>query len=74
MVPRSFCLQNEIVKGSVPIYRNQHIFVNRKQTSIYIDVHSYDICICCTHVLCTIYSDKKILLDMTSRILQVQNA
>ena len=27
MVPRSFCLQNEILKGSVLIYRNQHIFV-----------------------------------------------
>ena len=36
--------------------------------------HTYMIYVYVRMLLCTIYSDKKILLDMTSRILQVQNA
>ena len=70
MVPRSFCLQNEIFKGSVLIYRNQHIFVgiymamlNRKQTSIYINIHLYiyDICICTYIIVHNILRQKDII-------------
>ena len=63
MVPRSFCLQNEILKGSVPMYKNQHIFVNRKHTSIYINVQSYiyDICICTYIIVHNILRQKDII-------------
>ena len=64
MVPRSFCLQNEILKGSAPIYRNQHIFVGITESIlVYISVQSYiyDICICTYIIVQNILRQKDII-------------